>query len=495
MRKSKIVCTIGPSSSDISVMKNMITSGLDVARINMSHGEHSSHATNIKNLRKASKSVNKEIAILMDLQGPKIRVEKIKTKEGIPTSLILKKGDEWFICSNPKMNKIGAEDLSQSKMIPTSYKAIYKDVNEGDRVLFDDGLIEAEVVGKVVKSFHVSEFNFIKEELVKIRVLVGGNLKSNKGINLPDSDVSAPSLTAKDKKDLFFGLTQDIDFIALSFVRNADDILKVKKILKKNNKNIPIISKIEKPEAVKNIEEIIKVSDGIMIARGDMAVEMGVHLVPKIQKQIIILCNKAAKPVITATQMLESMTQNMSPTRAEASDVANAVWDGTDAVMLSGETASGIDPVNVINTMNRIVVEAETMTKKHKNVPEAAGSFTSNIQLAGCLIAENIQAKAIISVTEKGHSSQMLSSFRPKTKIFAITNNLKTIRRFCLMWGVSGLLTDRKRLNGINIDETILKFIILALDLKYKDSLVYCRAAGKEKNAHDVNYVKIETIP
>jgi len=265
MRKTKIVCTIGPSSSDINIMRRMITAGLDVARINMSHGEHSSHAENIKNLRIASKDVNKEVAILMDLQGPKIRVEKIRDTEGNLTFLDLKSGESWFISTTNKNN--------EEKRIITSYEQIYEDVKVGERVLFDDGLIEASVEEKVINS--------VGEKLVKIKVTVGGKLKSNKGINLPDTDVSEPSLTEKDKQDLIFGLTQDIDFIALSFVRCAADITRVKNILKIQGKDIPIISKIEMPQAVQNIDEIIAVSDGIMIARGDMAVEMGVHLVPK----------------------------------------------------------------------------------------------------------------------------------------------------------------------------------------------------------------------
>lgn len=482
MRKAKIVCTIGPSSSNINIMKDMILSGMNIARINMSHGDYKSHEENILNLRKASKSLKKEIAILMDLQGPKIRVGKIQlNKES--AQLTLKTGDFWFLSSNNNDLKKDLNELFHTKIIPTSYKKLFSDVKKGDNVLFDDGLIQAKVVEKIEK-----------KKLVKIEITFGGKLKSNKGINLPDSDVSAPSLTEKDRKDLIFGLSQDIDFIALSFVRNEKDVLKVKKILDKKGLKIPIISKIEKPEAVKNIDSIIQVSDGIMIARGDMAVEMGVHVVPRIQKEIIIKCNKLGKPVITATQMLESMTNNMSPTRAEATDVANAIWDGTDCVMLSGETASGIHPVNVIKTMIRIIEEAEKMPKKHKNIPDPSLSFTANIQLAGTQMAENIQAEAIISVTEKGRSSQLLSSFRPKTKIIAITNNIKTFRKFNIMWGVHGFLINKKELTNINLDKSILNNIKNKFSLNNGSNLVYCRAAGKAKQAKNVNYVKIETL-
>lgn len=485
MKKAKIVCTIGPSSNNKEVMKKMINSGLDVARINMSHGEYSSHKENILNLRKASAEVNKEIAILMDLQGPKIRVEKIKDKLNFLATLNLKKGDIWFLSSERIDNQLPFDLLTEKKRIPTSYKKIYDDVKKGDRVLFDDGLIQAIVEEKVKTSK--------KENLVKIKIIVGGLLKSNKGINLPDSNVSAPSLTEKDKKDLLFGLNEDIDFIALSFVRTPNDIVKVKNILKKYKKEIPIISKIEKPEAVKNIEEIIKVSDGIMIARGDMAVEMGAHLVPTIQKKIISLCNKNHKPVITATQMLESMTQNYSPTRAEASDVANAIWDGTDAVMLSGETASGVDPVNVISTMNVIIKEAEKLDKKNKNLPDPKESYTANIQNAGAIISEKLKAKLIVSVTSKGNSSQLLSSFRPKVQILAVTNDKSTFRKFNLMWGVKGFLV-KGSLKNLNLNNIVLKKIKKDFFLKKGDTIIYCRAAGKKNNGKDVNYLKIETI-
>lgn len=471
LKKTKIVCTIGPSSSDIEVMKNLISAGMNVARINMSHGTHEAHAKNIKNLRKASKEVGKEIGILMDLQGPKIRVEKI-SMASTPTFLELNTNEEWTISAKSEFRSVSSVALQFEKIIPTSYKAIAIDTKPGQRVLFDDGLIEGIILSTA-------------QESVKIKITVGGKLKSNKGINLPDSEVSAPSLTDKDKKDLFFGLTQDIDFIALSFVRDAEDVSRVKDILKKKSKNIPIISKIEKPEAVKNIDAISFISDGIMIARGDMAVEMGVHLVPKIQKQIIKLCNKIGKPVITATQMLESMTTNSSPTRAEATDVANAIWDGTDAVMLSGETASGVNPVNVVETMTRIILDAETLVKKN-NVPDGNQSFTENIQLAGKVIAENLKASFILSETKLGKSVQSLSSFRPKPPIVALTDSLVTARKCSLMWGVNAFVV--KKLNYDQYKQDIFKL----LGAEKENVLVLCQSSGKDVTRP--NQVSIKTV-
>ena len=468
MRKAKIVCTIGPSSSDIKVMERMIMAGMNVARVNMSHGTHEGHEAVIKNLRKASENTGKEIAILMDLQGPKIRVDKLDQP------LELSKGDHWYIGEKKYFP-------DNEKFIPTIYKNLVKDCQVGAQILFDDGLLEAKVIEKGV-------------HLIKVEVVNGGLLKSNKGINLPNTKVSAPSLTEKDKEDLVFGLKQDIDFIALSFVRNASDIIKVKKILKENNKQIPIISKIEKPEAITNIEEILKESDGLMIARGDMAVEVGTHLVPKIQKQLIILANQKGKPVITATQMLESMTQNMYPTRAEASDVANSVWDGTDALMLSGETASGINPVNVIETMTRIIEEAETLPKKRKNLLETKTSLTSNIQLGATLIAEKIESKAILSFSKQGVSTQRLSSCRPSVKILSVTDSLSAARRMCLMWGVSPVVYNKMNIASPEEDKKVLGILQDNENWAVGDTVVVVRAGGREEISAVANSIKIEVI-
>jgi len=335
-RRAKIIATIGPSSNTIEMLEKMILAGMNAARINMSHGTYEAHEQSIKNIRQASKNVGKEVAILLDLQGPKIRVDKL------PEPLTLQDGEIWVI--GPSHVKDQYPEYAKN-FIPTIYKNLVKDAHVGARILFDDGLLEAEAIEK-------------DREVLKIKVKVGGLLKSNKGINLPYVKVSAPAFTDKDKEDLLFGLKQGIDYVALSFVRTAEDVLQVKSLLHSMKVQVPIVSKVEKPEALDNMESIVNVSDAIMIARGDMGVEVGNHLVPSIQKQMIKTCNSLGKPIITATQMLESMITNSRPTRAEASDVANAIWDGTDCVMLSGESANGAYPINAVTIMARICAEA-----------------------------------------------------------------------------------------------------------------------------------------
>lgn len=464
MRKTKIIGTIGPSSQDVETLVELIDAGLNVARMNMSHGDYSFHEQTISNIRKASSITGRPVAILMDLQGPKIRVDKLTE------NIELKSGEIYSIGIK--------EDSLEKNFIPTVYKNLVKDCSVGHRVLFDDGLIEAVVESKT-------------DKLLEVKILVGGILKSNKGINLPDSNVSAPSLTKKDKADLEWGLTKDIDFIALSFVRTAQDILSVKEILKEKDSDLPIIAKIEKPEAIVNIESIVDVADGIMIARGDMAVEIGPHLVPKVQKKLIILCNKKAKPVITATQMMESMTTNSTPTRAEASDVANSVWDGSDALMLSAETASGKYPILAVKTMSKIIIEAETMEKKKKNVPDPASSFTSNLQLSATVLAENTGAKVILSVSEKGYSTLRLASFRPKTPILGITNSDSIQRRMCLYWGINSVLIHEKNLKTEYIEKQVIDKLLKEHDLSKEDVVVICRANSKKPYDANNNCIKI----
>jgi pyruvate kinase len=465
MRKAKIVATIGPASQAVETLTQMIDAGVDVFRVNMSHGDYPFHATTIENIRKASQISGKVVGILMDLQGPKIRVDKL------PAPLEIKTGEKYHI--GLLDHQVG------TNYIPTTYKNLVKDAKVKDRVLFDDGLLEAEITGKT-------------EETVEIKVITGGLLKSNKGINLPDTNVSAPSLTKKDKEDLQWGLGQDIDFVALSFVRTAGDIHKVKELIKASpTPYLPVIAKIEKPEALDHIEEIVAACDGIMIARGDMAVEVGIHLVPKIQKMLIRLCNRAGKPIITATQMLESMTQNTSPTRAEASDVANSVWDGSDALMLSGETASGINPVNVIKTMDKIIKEAETLEKKRKNLLDPSRSFTSNLQLAATVLAENTNAKTLISISERGVSTQRLSSFRPKVPIIGVTNSEAIMRKMCLMWGVTPMIIMQNDLKTDDVEKSIIDRLTAEHELQKEDTVVVCRANSQKPYDGNNNSVKV----
>lgn len=472
-RKAKIVATIGPSSNTIEMIEKFIRAGVDVARVNMSHGTHEGHQQVIQNIREASKRCGREIAILADLQGPKIRVSKL------PAPLQLKSGDEWAVAFEDDIAAI-----KQEKVIPTTYRNIVTDAKVGARILFDDGLLVAVV----------SE---IKEKYLMLKVSVGGELKSNKGINLPDVKVSAPSLTEKDEKDLYFGLKNEVDYIALSFVRTAEDIKKVKFILHKLKVDIPIIAKIEKPEAVDNIDEIIAVTDAIMIARGDMGVEVGNHLVPGIQKKIIAKCNLMGVPVITATQMLESMIKNSGPTRAEASDVANAVWDGTDAVMLSGESASGDYPLESVQMMDSIIREAE---KNPKERPLLRGisirSVTSANQVAASLIAEKIGAKLILSITEKGNSCLKMTRYRSKAKVLGVTSYLATVRKMSLYWGITPYFFPypAHEQHGVDLDKQVINKLRADGELNISDKVVITHGDGQYFMEGTSNSIRVEIV-
>lgn len=474
IRRAKIIATIGPSSNTIPMLEAMIRAGMNAARVNMSHGTYDTHAESIKNIRQASRNVGKEIAILLDLQGPKIRVDKL------PEPLQLKDGEIWGI--GPSHVKDQYPEYINN-FIPTIYKNLVKDAHVGARILFDDGLLEAEAIEK-------------DREVLKIKIKVGGILKSNKGINLPYVKVSAPSFTDKDREDLLFGLKQGIDYVALSFVRTAEDVMEVKSLLHQMKVQVPIVSKIEKPEALDNIESIVNVSDVIMIARGDMGVEVGNHLVPGIQKQMIKLCNDLGKPIITATQMLESMITNSRPTRAEASDVANAIWDGTDVVMLSGETASGKYPIEAIQIMGQIIEEAEKKPAerpflRHMDI----SSVTASIQVAASIVAEKLHARWIISITEGGNSCLRMTRFRPKTHVLGVTNSIDVIRKLSLYWGISPFyfnihensdLTKLKELMVNKLKEENL--------LKIGDKIIVTVGDGEFFRQGTTNSIRVETI-
>jgi len=473
MRRAKIVATLGPSSNTIPKIKELIEAGMNVCRVNMSHGTHDSHKDLIDNIRKASKEAKKEVAILADLQGPKIRVDKL------PKDLVLKNGDVWVIGPTDSMDKYPEY---KDCYIPTIYKELVDDCFDGARILFDDGLMLAESIER-------------DRDVYKIKINVGGVLKSNKGINLPDCDVSAPSFTDKDRKDLMFALSQNVDYVALSFVRKKEDIQQVKVLLHDLKVNIPIISKIEKPQAVDNIEGILEVTDVIMVARGDMGVEVGNHLVPSIQKKLIRMCNERGIPVITATQMLESMTHNPTPTRAEASDVANAVWDGTDAVMLSGETASGKYPVETVKTMVQIIEDAEQTPKERPLLRHVdLSSVHASVMVASSLIGEKVFAKRILAVTESGVSCLKLAKFRPTTPCLGVTTTEATARRMCLYWGIEPFLLSEYREDSFNFQEHVINEVKKRLKLVNGDKLVITRGDGKFFTAGSSNSVKVEII-
>lgn len=473
MRRAKIVATIGPSSSSKEMITKLIEAGMNVCRINMSHGTYEGHQAVIKNIRDASRESGYEVAILADLQGPKIRVDKL------PEPLKLESGSEWVIGASKVKEKYPEY---KDTFIPTIYENLVSDCHDGARILFDDGLIIAEATTR-------------DRDVYKIRVKVGGMLKSNKGINLPDCEVSAPAFTEKDKEDLMFALKEGADYVALSFVRKKEDILVVKHLLHSLKVNIPIISKIEKPQAVDNLDEILSVTDMIMVARGDMGVEVGNHLVPSIQKKMINKCNAMGIPVITATQMLESMTENPTPTRAEASDVANAIWDGTDAVMLSGETASGKYPVETIRMMNNIVCEAEKTPKERPFLrSQDLSSVTASVMVAASMIAEKIDAQRIVSVTESGSSCLRITQFRPSVPVLGITNSIKVARKMCLYWGVSPFIVTDEQKENSEFMKNVLAEVKNRLKLKNGDKLVLTRGDGKFFSQGTSNSIKVEII-
>ena len=409
-RKAKIVCTIGPASSDEKIISLLIKNGMNVARLNFSHGDHNTHGENIERVRRMAKKYGSPVAILQDLQGVKIRVGRI---EG--GAVELKKGETLLL--------IPGEGIGNQKQIYVSYPLLLRDAGKGDRILLDDGLIQLSVLGKA-------------KSALRTKVIEGGILRDRKGVNLPGLKLSIKSFTEKDKEDLQFGIHMGIDYLAISFVRDANDILMVKNWLKKKTRYIPIIAKIEKPEALCNIEEILSEVDGIMIARGDLGVEIPPEEVPLIQKGLISTANRKGKIVITATQMLESMTEHLRPTRAETADVANAVLDGTDALMLSAETASGKYPVDALKMMDRIISHTEYM-KAAESLYTRGNIFAEATADAACRAAEDINAKVLVAFTQSGFTAKLLSKFRPGVPIIACTPDEKIRDRVCLYWGVT----------------------------------------------------------
>jgi len=411
MRKAKILCTIGPASNSEDVIYRMIRAGLNVARLNLSHGTYAEHKRAVSIIRAGARKYNSPVAILLDLKGLKLRVGTIKGG-----SVILKKGSTLTLTTK--------DIQGTNREVSVSHPTLVRDVRIGDRILIDDGLLQLRVIQR-------------GKNRVVARVIEGGVLKENKGINLPGVRISGKVFTEKDRKDLEFGVKIGVDYIAMSFVQSKDDILDVKHHLRKMNSNIPVIAKIETPQAVKNIDEIIRVSDGLMIARGDLGVEVPPEEVPLIQKTLIEKCNRAMKPVITATQMLESMTIHMRPTRAEAADVANAVLDGTDALMLSAETAIGKYPVEALKMMHRIISFTERhghKTMLHNII--ASKTFAHAIAEAACISAEDVKAKAIVAFTRTGFTALLVSKLRPRVPIIGFTMDKTIQRRMNLYWGV-----------------------------------------------------------
>jgi pyruvate kinase len=421
-RRTKIVCTIGPSCNTQEKIEDLLLHGMNVARVNFSHGTHQDHAKVIKHIRKAAKKYKYSVPVLMDLQGPKIRVGQMK--DGAQE---LKTG------SNIKITAEVVEGTSE--VVPIDYKGLIREAEEGNTILLDDGLLEFKVTAQLPDS-------------LEAKVVVGGTLKSRKGVNLPNVKISVPSLTEKDIKDLAFGIKQDVDIIALSFVRTAKDVRDIISRVRAAGSQASIIAKIEKPEALDVIDEIIEEADGIMVARGDLGIEIPTEQVPVVQKMIIEKCRSAGKPVITATQMLDSMITNPRPTRAESSDVANAVLDGTDAVMLSGETAAGAFPMEAVNVMDRICRSIEDNRPQLYNSlgyrkPEWKEKQVIESLAFSCVtISDNVEASAISTITHSGNTARRIAKFRPKVPIVAFTENKKVRRQLNLVWGVYSVRLD-----------------------------------------------------
>lgn len=451
MRKAKIICTIGPASSNRKIIRELIKSGMDVARLNFSHGDYQTHKHVASVIREEASKQKKVVAILQDLQGIKIRLSDV---EG--GSVLLKTGSEVFL--HP------GKEVSDNKNLFISYPALLKDVKEGDKLFIDDGLIKLEATEKTKKA-------------LKAKVIEGGVLKSRKGVNLPLTKISLSSFTEKDKRDLEFGLKMDVDYVAISFVRTAEDIGLVHEWAKAKKLNLPsLIAKIEKPEALENINKIIDIVDGIMVARGDLGVEMPTEKVPIIQKMLIDLANKKGKLVITATQMLESMTKHTRPTRAEATDVANAVLDGTDALMLSAETTTGMYPVESVKMMDMIIrYTEENMGGKIQPAYQIGKTFPEAIADGACKAAHDTSAKAIVVFTHSGFTARLISKLRPNVPLIAFTPDEAVLRKLPLYWGATGKLMKKKDVEILDAEvmSEIEKSLVKESMIKRGDSIVF----------------------
>lgn len=420
MRKTKIVCTLGPATDSDDGIRDLINAGTDVIRLNFSHGDHDGHGRSIERIRRIASTLGRPVAILQDLQGPKIRLGEVA---GEP--LVLLPHQEIVLT---------AGDIGIPGALPVTYRWLSEDVKAGDRILMADGLVELETIE-------------VGDGQVLCRVVVGGPISSRKGVNLPGSELRIPSFTEKDRKDLLFGCSMGVDIVALSFVRHEDDIKPVREILDQQSGYCPlIVAKIEKPQAVDRLDHILTKVDAVMVARGDLGVEMPVEAVPMIQKEIISAARNAAKPVITATQMLRSMVDSPRPTRAEASDVANAVLDGTDAVMLSEESAVGRYPIEAVGVLDRVTRAAEAsidpLAHLVEATPESIRGLSAAIARAACILAGEIKAVAIIATTTSGSTARLLARFRPGLPIVGLTTNETVMRQLSLSRGVIPALTD-----------------------------------------------------
>ncbi|HCY75684.1 MAG TPA: pyruvate kinase [Ignavibacteriales bacterium] len=469
--RTKILATLGPATNDVETIRKLITAGIDGVRLNLSHGSYEFFEQIFNSVHTACVEENTPLAVLVDVQGPKIRIGELEK-----SSVILETGNEI---------EITTEDIKGSeKIISTSYKHLVDDAEIGNQILINDGLIKLSVKEK-------------KNNSLICTIINGGILTPKKGMNLPGMKLSTPSLTEKDFQDLNFVLKHRIDFIALSFVRSKDDILQLKNWLKEQGKDVPVIAKIEKKEAVDSLSEIINAADGIMIARGDLGVEMPPQVVPVLQKSIIKQCNATGKLVITATQMLESMINSPVPTRAEASDVANAVWDGTDVVMLSAETSIGKFPAPTVLMMNDIIKNAEMHLEdgvknyfiKPDNLQE---NMFDSVGKAIVEISRQINAQAIVVFTFKGRTARIISKYRPESKIIAISNSFETMNNLSLYWGITSIYREKIDKEHLAIDDA--KESILDYHLAKKGDLIIFTAGAPYSEKSRANWLRFEVI-
>lgn len=450
MRKTKIVCTLGPATNDVEIMKQLIQNGMDAARINFSHGTYETHAETIAKLKQAREELNAPIPLILDTKGPEIRVKTFKENK------VRLEEDATFTLTTREVE-------GDMNIVSVTYADLPKDVHRGSRILIDDGLIELKVED-------------ITETDVVCKVVNGGVVKSRKGVNLPGVEVNLPSLMEKDIEDLKFGVENGFDIVAASFIRSAEDVLKIRRVLEENGGGqMHIISKIENQQGVENIDKILEASDGIMVARGDLGVEIPPEEVPLVQKILIAKANRIGKPVITATQMLESMVHSPRPTRAEANDVANAIFDGSDAIMLSGETAAGAYPLEAVATMARIALKAESAVDyaaKLANTTEPARvNITNAISMAACATAAELKTAAITTVTKSGFTARMISRYRPACPLIASTSDETVWRQMNLIWGCKPMLYTGELPRG-GVFDTALEIAVKSGLLKNGDTVV-----------------------
>jgi pyruvate kinase len=471
-RKTKIIATIGPASGSEDMLKELILAGVNVCRINFSHGTHQENINVIKNIRKIENDLNTQVGILADLQGPKIRIG-LMPEEGVE----LKKDNDFILDNN---NTIG-----DSTRAFVAYKDLPKDVKINENILLDDGKISLKIISSD------------EQTTIKTRVVEGGILYSNKGLNLPNTKISTPSLSKKDIIDLNVALKYEVDWIGFSFVRSASDIIELKHIISNKNSQAKVIAKIEKPEALDNLDEILQETDGVMVARGDLGVEMPLETVPVIQKNIVYKARKLAKPVIIATQMMDSMIVNITPTRAEVNDVANAVMDQTDAVMLSGETSVGKNPIEVVKIMSKIINEVEenyqaVFTEEINAEKNHARFITDSICFNVCRLAKQTDAKAIVTMTHSGYTAYKISSQRPKASIFVFSGNRKLLNSLSLLWGVQTFYYDKM----ISTDHTIadIKFFLKKNKLINVGELIINTASIPLGEKGNTNMLKLSYI-